>query len=601
MQKGINNLKKIIKTLPSSTGIYKMISMNNEILYIGKAKNLSKRVKSYTNPLRLNNRLQKMISLIDKVEYITTEDETRALLLEASLIKEIKPKFNILLKDDKTYPNIELSIGHKWPKIKKHRGKKNSNHCYFGPFASAYHVNVTLDTLQKVFSLRTCSDFELMNRKRPCIQFQIQRCSAPCTGEISSADYKDIVNNLLIYMNGKDTNLINSLIKKMNIASKELNYEKAANFRDKIRSLEKTHHIAKNIYKNIEEADIFSAVRIDEHTAIEVTFCRNSQNFGSKTHYIENKVEDNLKIILQKFIAQFYASQNIPKKIIISHDIYEKKLLEDAFLMKRKSKIEISLASQTNTKLIVKEAKKIAEVHLAKRISELKKTKYLFESLKNKFGLSKNINNIEVYDNSHFSGKEAVGSYIKANKEGFLKDKYRKFNIKNSNTHDDYSMMQEVLTRRIKHGDLPDLIIIDGGKGQLSSVKEVLINLKCENINLISISKGKKRNAENERFFCDNGKEVNLEKNNPLFYFLLRLRDEAHRYAITNHKVLRNKKLFDSEIDMVPNVGAKRKKNLLLFFKNIKEIKSASLERLCKVPGINKETAIEIFNFFDKN
>mgnify|MGYP001177410943 CR=1 FL=1 len=577
-----------------------MISITNEILYIGKAKNLSKRVSSYTNPLRFNYRLQKMISLVDKVEFINTKDETTALLLEASLIKEIKPKFNILLKDDKTYPNIEFRTGHKWPQIKKHRGKRNENHKYFGPFASAYHVNVTLNTLQKIFSLRTCTDFELVNRKRPCIQFQIHRCSAPCTGEISSKDYKEIVDNLLIYMNGKDHNLINSLIKKMNFAAKELDYEKAAGIRDKIRSLEKTNHTFKNIYKDIEEADFFTAVCINEKFAIEVTFCRNNQNFGSNTHFIENKIEDDISIVLQKFIEQFYITQNIPKKIIVSHYLHEKKLLENAFSSKTRLKINISLPKTSNTKLISREAKKIAEIKLAKKIAEMNKTKNLLDRLKNKFNFNNNIDKIEVYDNSHFSGKEAVGSYIVASQEGFLKEKYRKFNIKYSNTQDDYSMMQEVLIRRVKHGEMADLIIIDGGKGQLFKVKEVLVQMKLLNIHLISISKGKDRNAEKERFYCSNGKEVQIEKNDPLFYYLLRLRDEAHRYAINNHRILRKKKLFTSEIDLIPNVGPKRKKKLLLFFKNIEEIKNANYERLCKVPGISKETAMEIFNFFDK-
>ena len=600
MYKGIENIKNTLNELPNSSGIYKMISAKNEILYIGKAKNLYKRVSSYTNPMGLNNRLQKMISLIDKVEYITTEDETKALLLEASLIKEIKPKFNILLKDDKSYPNIELRIGHKWPQIKKHRGKKNDLHCYFGPFASAYHVNVTIDTLQKIFSLRTCSDHELQNRKRPCVQYQIQRCSAPCTNQISNKDYRDIVDNLLSYMNGKDKNLINDLIYKMNMASKDLNYEKAANLRDKIRSLEKTNYNFNDVYKNIKEADIFSVARISNNIAVEVTFCRNNQNFGSNTHFIESKIEDNLKIILQKFIVQFYNTQSIPKDIIISHDVYQRELLKKAFFLKSKSKVKISLAHDSNIKQIIKESTRKAEISLAKKLAEVEKIKYLLKSLKIKFNFLNDIKSIEVYDNSHFSGKDAVGSYIVANKDGFLKEKYRKFNIKYSNTRDDFAMMQEVLTRRINHGNLPDLLIIDGGKGQLSMVKEVLVKYKLTKINLISISKGKNRNAENERFFCENGREVTIERNDPLFYYLLRLRDEAHRYAINNHKILRRKKLFTSEIDFIRNVGAKRKKNLLLFFKNIDELKNASFERLCKVPGINKETAMEIYNFFDK-
>ena len=566
MQKGIYNIKKIIKSLPNSCGIYKMISIKNEILYIGKAKNLSKRVSSYTNPRKLNYRLQKMISLIEKVEYISTEDETKALLLEASLIKEMKPKFNILLKDDKTYPNIELSMGHEWPQIKKHRGKKTKTNCYFGPFASVYHVNVTLDTLQKIFSLRTCSDHELLNRKRPCIQFQIHRCSAPCTGQINRKDYKEIVDSLLSYMNGKNKNLINSLITNMNKAAKELNYEKAANLRDKIRSLEQTNQNLQNIYKNIEEADIFSITRINNYTAIEVTFCRNSQSFGSNTHYIETKIENNLNEILQKFIVQFYTTQNIPKKIITSHEIPEKKLLEDAFYQKTTSKINISLATNTNTKLIIEETIRKAEMNLAKKLAELEKTKNLLDKLKNKFNFTDKINNIEVYDNSHFAGKEAIGSYIVANREGFLKNKYRKFNIKSANTNDDYSMMEEVLIRRMKHGSHPDLVIIDGGKGQLSRVRKIFKKMKLFNIYLISISKGKKRNAEKERFYYNNGEEITIEKNDPLFYYLLRLRDEAHRYAINNHKILRKKKLFTSEIDTIPNVGPKRKKKFIIIF-----------------------------------
>ena len=601
MQKGIHNIKKITRQLPNSSGVYKMISEQNEILYIGKAKNLHKRVNSYTNPNKLNNRLKKMISLICKVEFITTEDERKALLLEASLIKEIKPKFNILLKDDKTYPNIELSVGNKWARIKKHRGKKNKEHLYFGPFASAYHVDLTIDTLQKIFSLRTCSDHELLNRKRPCIQYQINRCSAPCTGEIVAKDYKTIVDSLLNYMNGGGSYILNNLINTMNKASKELNYEKAANIRDKIRSLERANQVFLNEFNNIEEADIFCISKLDKYIAIEVIFCRNGQNYGSNTHFLKAKIEDNPKEILQKFIVQFYNTQNIPKKIIVSNDISEKKLIENAFYLKTNLKVNISLPTKANTIEVVEKGKKRAEANLAKKLAELEKAKNLLDKLKNKFNFSQTINIIEVYDNSHFSGKEAVGSFIVAGKEGFLKEKYRKFNIKNSNTQDDYSMMEEVLSRRIKYGNLPDLIILDGGKGQLSKVKKVLVKMNLLNINLISISKGKQRNAEKERFYCENGKEVVLEKNNPLFYYLLNLRDEAHRFAINNHKVLRKKNLFTSEIDMIPNVGAKRKKNLLLFFKNIEELKKTNLDRLCKVPGISKQTGIQILNFFDKN
>ncbi len=599
MQKGIENIKKTLGKVPSNSGVYKMLSKNKEILYIGKAKNLSKRISSYTNIKKFNNRLQRMVSLIDKIEFIITEDESRALLLEAALIKEIKPKFNILLKDDKTYPNIELRLGHKWPQIKKHRGKKNSKHIYYGPFASAYHVNTTIDTLQKIFSLRSCSDHELANRKRPCIQFQIHRCSAPCTGEIGKESYELIVDNLLNYMNGKSNNLLNRLINEMNEASQVLDYEKAANIRDKIRSLKKTNQLFHNKYKSLGEADIFCIAKLNNQIAIEVIFCRNGQNYGSNTHFLLVKIEDSLTEILEKFLVQFYNNQTIPNNIIVSHNLLQKNLLEKAFYFKTKSKIKIFNPDESSVREVLTNGKKKAEQSLAKYLAEQEKNINLLKFLRNKFDFSKDINKIEVYDNSHFAGKEAVGSYIVASSKGFLKDKYRKFNIKYSNTQDDYSMMEEVLTRRIKYKDFPDLIIIDGGKGQLSKANGVFNLKELKNINIISISKGKERNSEKEKFFNKSGKEISIEKTDPLFYYLLRLRDEAHRYAISNHKILRKKNLFTSEIDLIPNVGSKKKKNLLLFFNSLDEIKTANLNKLKSVPGINSKTANNIFNFFN--
>ena len=600
LQKGIDVLKNSSITLPKLSGIYKMVSTTNEILYIGKAKNLNKRVSSYTNPSKLNYRLQRMISLIRKVEYIVTENEALALLLEASLIKEIKPKFNILLKDDKSYPNITIRMSHTWPQLKKHRGKKNKNDIYYGPFASASSVNYTINTLQKIFPLRTCTDHEIENRKRPCIQYQIKRCSAPCVSIISKKKYLLIVNELQNYMLGKNRVVINNLVSKMNNLSNNLKYEEAGILRDKIRALEKINLDQKREWKAIQSADIFCIATSNKLVAIEVIFCRNGHSYGSNTHYLSNELQENTNIILNKFIAQFYNNKIPPKKILISHALEELDLLEKALNIRGNKKIKILLPYDKDSKNIIKQGTIEVKRNLANRIAKTEKIKSLHKLMQSKFRIKNILKRIEVYDNSHFSGKEAVGSYIVANEKGFLSSDYRKFNIKYVNTKDDYSMLNEVLTRRFSDVKIhPDLIIIDGGKGQLSKSIEALEKLNLSNIHIISISKGKMRNANNERFYNFDGKEIKIDKTNPLFYYLQRLRDEAHRYAINNHRSLRKKNSFTSDLNLISDIGPKRKRNLLLHFGSIDEIKIAKLEMLKKVPGINDNVAEKVYNFFN--
>ena len=602
LEKGIENIKKIVANLPSNSGVYKMISIRNEVLYVGKAKNLNKRVKSYSNPMKLNYRLQKMVSLIEKIDFIITKNEAYALLLEASLIKELKPKFNILLKDDKTYPYITLRKSHKWCQIKKHRGKKIDGDKYYGPFASVYHVNNTLDTLQKIFPIRTCTDHEIENRKRPCIQYEIKRCTAPCTQLINITDYNKIVQNLESFLLGKENKVLKNLIVEMNILSESMHYEKAATFRDKIRSLEKINQSNNKESNNLISADFFCITNIENTFAIEIIFFRNGKNFGSNTHYPYVYKEEDSRSLLSKFIAQFYNNnENIPNKIFISCDIREKKLLQKALQIKNKNKVEIKLAKTSGYIKIITQGLRTAKTNLANKMSNLSNVKKLHNQLQCRFKIPKKIKKIEVYDNSHFSGKEAIGSYIVADENGFLKKEYRKFNIREASSNDDYGMMKEVLTRRFniqKFKSFPNLVIVDGGLGQLSVAKSVFEELKIKSVYIIAISKGKMRNSSNEIFYNVLGDKIYLEKTEPLFYYMLRLRDEAHRFAITTHRNKRNKNIFRSEIDNIENIGPKRKKNLILYFGSLEEIKKAEINQLQKVPGINKNVAESIYNYF---
>ncbi|OUU61724.1 MAG: excinuclease ABC subunit C [Alphaproteobacteria bacterium TMED62] len=602
LERGIKNIKKIASNLPFNSGVYKMISSKNEVLYVGKAKNLNKRVKSYSNPMKLNYRLQKMVSLIEKVDFIITKNEAYALLLEASLIKELKPKFNILLKDDKTYPYITLRKSHKWCQIKKHRGKKIVGDRYYGPFASVYHVNNTLDTLQKIFPIRTCTDHEIENRKRPCVQYEIKRCTAPCTKLINITDYNKIVENLESFLLGKENKVLKNLMVEMHSLSESLHYEKAATFRDKIRSLEKINQSNNKESNNLISADFFCITNIKNMFAIEIIFFRNGKNFGSNTHYPYVYREVDSKSLLSKFIAQFYnKNENIPRKIFISCDIKEKKLLQEALQIKNNNKVEIKLATTSSNIKIITEGMKTAKINLANKISNQSNIKEFHNQIQYRFKLSKNIRKIEVYDNSHFSGKEAIGSFIVANENGFLREEYRKFNIKEASSNDDYGMMKEVLTRRFniqKFKSFPDLVIVDGGLGQLSVAKSVFKELKIETVCIIAISKGKIRNASNEIFYNISGEKVYLKSSEPLFYYMLRLRDEAHRFAITTHRNKRNKNIFKSEIDNIENIGPKRKKNLILYFGSLEGIKKAEINQLLKVPGINKNVAVSIYNYF---
>ncbi len=604
--KGIAIIKRTAKKLPNSSGVYKMMAENNEILYIGKAKYLNKRVFSYSNINALSIRIKRMISLLYKIEFIKTNHEANALLLEASLIKQIKPKYNILLRDDKTYPHILIRKDHEWAQLIKHRGAKKKNGTYFGPFASASSVNITLNTLQKVFPLRTCSDNELANRTRACLQYQIGRCSAPCVNEISIEKYSNIVKDVKTFLSGNNKKIYTKLNEEMECASKSLRFEEAAKIRDRIKSLADICNYAGTDWSTINNADIFSIIKKDGISAIEVMFCRGGKNFGSRTHYPIHHKHADIKEILSNFIAQFYSFQTPPSLIIISEKIYDLELLRTALNINTKEEIDLITPHSSHTYNAVKFGLLKAEKNLAKKISEKENNCFLLSQLQKTFSLINYPERIEVFDNSHTSGLEAIGGMIVFDKNGFNKKEYRKFNIKLSKNSDDYGMMSEVIKRRFNRLNdndpsfniTPSLLLIDGGKGQLSSVIKSLTPNMFQRLDIIAISKGKNRNAGNEKFYNKIGKEIFLKDNNALLYYLQRLRDEAHRFAINTHRLKRGN--ITSELNQIPNIGAKRRKQLILYFGSVSSIKNASIYDLQKVPTISLEISKNIYSYFNE-
>ena len=606
LQNGINNIKKISLKLPSKTCLYKMISVRNEILYIGKAKNLTKRVRSYANPMKFNYRLQKMVSLIDKVDFIITKNEAYALLLEASLIKEIKPKFNILLKDDKTYPYITLRKSHEWCQIKKHRGKKDKEGFFFGPFASAGSANWTIKMIQKIFQLRICDDTVFKNRERPCILYQIKRCSGPCVNFIHENDYKKSVDDAIDFVSGKSRKIQKSLSAQMETASDELDFEKAAILRDRIKSLNIIQSSQRVNEANLVEADVIAGYKESGKTCIQVFFYRSKQNWGNQAFFPKHDPDENLSNIINSFVTQFYENKSVPVNIILSEDIKEKLLIEKTLSKKENKQISISVAKKGSKLKVINQALKNAKDSLNRKIYESQNNKDLFENISQKFDLESNINLVEVYDNSHIQGTDSIGALITFGEEGFIKKRYRKFNIKiKNNEQDDYGMMREVINRRFKRAiqekdnylTMPDLILIDGGKGQYSVVRETMNELGLHEIPVIAIAKGKLRNSGNETFF-HNGKEFKFEKNDPTLFFLQRIRDEAHRFAISAHRAKRKKGLKKSLLDQISGIGSIRKRALLNHFGSARAVESASLDEIKSVEGVEEKVAKKIYNFF---
>ena len=583
-----------------------MLNSNNEVLYVGKAKNLPNRLKSYVSEKSHIIRTERMLSQTKKLEITITSNESEALLLEANLIKKFKPRFNILLRDDKSFPFIFIGNQDKWSQIKRHRGKKNREGFFFGPFASAGSANWTIKMIQKIFQLRVCDDTVFKNRQRPCILYQIKRCSAPCVGYVNDKDYKKSVEDAIEFVSGKSRKIQKNLSSEMEKASEDLDFEKAAILRDRIKSLNIIQSSQRINEANLVEADVIAGYKESGKTCIQIFFYRSKQNWGNQAFFPKHDPDDSLKDIINSFVSQFYENKTVPSSIILSEDIKEKELIEKTLTKKEGKQINISVAKKGSKLKVVNQAIKNAKDSLNRKLYESQNNKELFEEVSQKFRLESNINLIEVYDNSHIQGTNSVGALIAFGDEGFIKKRYRKFNIKiKKNEQDDYGMLREVLNRRFKRAlqekdnylTMPDLLLIDGGKGQYSVAREAVNELGLHDIPIIAIAKGKFRNSGNETFF-HNGREYKFEKNDPTLFFLQRLRDEAHRFAISAHRAKRKRGLSKSLLDQIEGIGSIRKRSLLNHFGSARAVESASLDEIKSVDGVEDKVAKKIYNFF---
>ena len=599
-------IKKELPLMPKLPGVYRMLNSKNEILYVGKAKNLTNRLKSYVSEKNHIIRTERMLSQTKKLEITTTSNESEALLLEANLIKKYKPKYNILLRDDKSFPFIFIGNKEKWPQIKRHRGKKNKEGFYFGPFASAGSANWTIKMIQKIFHLRVCDDTVFKNRERPCILYQIKRCSGPCVGYIKNDEYKQTVEDAIEFVSGKSRKIQKNLSQQMEKASEELDFERATILRDRIKSLNIIQSSQRINEANLIEADVIAGYKESGKTCIQVFFYRSKQNWGNQAFFPKHDPDESLKEILNSFISQFYENKSVPKLIIINEEIKEKTLIEKTLSKKESKEINISVAKKGSKLKVINQAIKNAKDSLNRKLYESQNNRDLFDKVTKKFDLETNVSLVEVYDNSHIQGTNSVGALITFGEEGFIKKRYRKFNIKiKQNEQDDYGMMKEVLNRRFKKAvqekdnylSFPDLVLIDGGKGQYSGARETLNELGLHDIPIIAIAKGKFRNSGDETFF-HNGKSFKFLKNDPTLFFLQRIRDEAHRFAISAHRAKRKKGISKSLLDQIKGIGSIRKRALLNHFGSARAVESASLDEIKTVEGVEEKVAKKIYNFF---
>jgi len=618
LSNGIQIIKNELLTIPNKPGVYQMIGANEEKLYIGKAKNLKNRVVFYTQPKRLNSRLTYMVSNTMKMEIIITSSEMEALLLESNLIKKFEPTFNILLKDDKSFSSIFFNLTHPFPQISSHRGVRKIKGDYFGPFVSKTTVQKTIETIQKTFLLRTCNDNIFKTRKRPCLQFQIKRCSAPCVNLISKENYNESVLEAKNFLSGNSSEIKQKLIQKMYDASNKQNFEAASIFRNRIKALTDITATQNINIQNLNNVDLLALKKLDNKVVIQMTIIRNGQNYGSKSYFPntgKNGIDVKEDEIIQAFICQFF-DKNIPaENILVNQHPKETQLVEELLFRKHNFKIKIQVPKKGKKLDILNSVIKNAEESLNRKIYEKSSNQENITKLKNIFGLEKEIKKIEVYDNSHHQGKAPIGAMIAFNEDGFMKSLYRRYNITSKNNenfkindndfnlnNNDYLMMEEVLKRRFlgkNSSNFPDLIIIDGGKGHLNTALSVLNNLKIENVEVIAISKGIKRDSGRENFYTKNIEKLSFDKNDPTLFFLQKLRDEVHRFAIAGHRLKNRKIIFKNPLDEIEGIGSKRKKALLNEFGSAKAVKTASLKDLSKVEGINDSIAKKIFNFFN--
>ncbi len=601
-------IKKKITLLSNSPGVYRMLDKRDQVLYVGKAKNLPRRLRSYALDKNQTIRTERMLAQTRSLEITTTNNEAEALLLEANLIKKFKPKFNILLRDDKSFPYIFIEKDSDWPQLLKHRGKKNKNGHYFGPFASVGSANWTIKILQKVFLLRVCNNSVFKNRERPCILYQIKRCSAPCVNYIGKDEYSKLVYDAIKFLSGKSKDIQKKLSSEMESSSKKMNYEKAAIFRDRIKALtqiQSSQHISST---NLENADVISIAQEAGKTCIQVFFYRSKQNWGNQSYFPVHDPSHCEEDVLNSFVIQFYENKNVPSEILLNKKIRDLNLIKTALEKKEKKIVSIKIPTKGNGLKLCKMGEKNAKEALTRKIFESETNTRLLNQIADKFKLNTSPRTIEVYDNSHIQGAYSVGALITFGSEGFLKKQYRKFNIKNNRIKpgDDYGMLEEVFHRRFSkivkiknQNDImaPDLVIIDGGKGQYSVGRKILDEYGLHDIPIIAIAKGKNRGKSDENFIYQSS-SFKLNKREPLLFFLQRLRDEAHRFAVSSHRIKRSKSISRSLLDEISGIGKTRKRALLNYFGSAKAVESASFEDLKNVEGIETSVAKKIHDFF---
>lgn len=609
LQDGIDTIKSYAADLPLSPGVYQMIDEFGQTLYVGKAKALKKRVTSYTQANRLSRRLIEMVSATKTMEFMHTHTEVEALLLEANLIKKKNPKYNILLKDDKSFPYIFLNTSHNFPRLHKHRGAKTKRGEYFGPFASAGAVNHTIDTLQRVFMIRNCKDNDFETRKRPCLQYHIKRCTAPCVDYISKDEYAAQIQDAVDYLRGKSREVQERFAKSMEKASQNLEFEKAASFRDRIKALSHIQQQQSINFPDLPDCDAITALLKGDKACVQIFFFRNGQSLGNHTYYPQVSADDDIAALMSNFIAQFYRNRPLPKELILSHNAQEQDLLAEALSQQSGYKVELKTNVRGARKQLLDWAGQNIESVFERYLSAAKADDEALADMARLFGMDEPPKRIEIYDNSHISGENMVGGMVVASAEGFEKGQYRKFNMKHANAQDDFDMMREVMQRRFSRAlsedqgpgsaTWPDLLLIDGGKGQLSAVSEVLEELGIlDKLTVVAISKGPDRNAGREEFHMNGKDSFRLPEKTPTLFYLQRLRDEAHRFAIGAHRTRRAKETTKSALDNIPGVGGKRKKALLLHFGSAKNVERAGISDLKQVEGISESTAETIYNYF---
>ena len=607
---GVEAIRTTLKTLPTRPGVYRMQDARGDVLYVGKARALRNRVTNYTQVDRLPKRLQRMVAQTRSMTIVTTNSEAEALLLEAQLIKRFRPPYNVLLRDDKSFPFILLREDHDFPRVQKHRGARKFRGRYYGPFASAGSVTRTINALQKLFLLRSCTDSFFANRSRPCLLYQIRRCSAPCVGRIDDAAYGELVKDAQDFLGGKSTAVQKKLGEAMQAASDAMDFEQAAVLRDRLKALTFIQGSQAINAEGLGDADIFALATKGGAMCIQAFFIRGGQNWGHRSFFPVHTAEVAEEEVLASFMAQFYEEVPPPKLILADRAPAECDLMAQALRERIGSKVRIEVPQRGDRTRLIKQAQRNAVEALDRRLAETTTQAKVLEEMVEAFGLDGVPDRIEIYDNSHIQGSHALGAMVVAGPEGFRKSAYRKFNMKNPEiSQDDFAMMREMFERRFGRaarenpdrdsGEWPDLVLIDGGKGQLSAARAILEDMGIEDVCMIGIAKGPHHGREGrEVFHMPDGREINFPLNHPVLFYLQRLRDEAHRFAIGAHREKRSKAITVSSLDEVPGIGPSRKKALLMHFGTAKAVKSAALEDLLKAPGVSKAVAQQVYDYF---